>query len=204
MLHRDRVVSDVSDCHHRRPEAVSASEAKRSSLPSATILPPPPRPICPPGGDRAKGVGWRGGRTNALERQHHRPDKLNRGCRTNRTVSQLADARSLFSTGAEQAKIRFHPGGEFVQARAYACVVMHATDSVISRQAPPRGLGARTRIDPVRVTRSVLSWADMNRQAWTRHGRASAGSARQARRSVLSCDRYQGSVAVFFGRTELD
>src|SRR5215216_4775626 len=57
---------------------------------------------------------------NALESQHHRPDKLSRGRRTNRTVWQLADARSLFSTGAEQAKIRFDPGGEFVQAGAYA------------------------------------------------------------------------------------
>ena len=66
---------------------------------------------------------------------------------------------------------------EFVQARAYAWPVMFATDGITSRQAPPRGLGARTRIDPVRVTRSMLSWIDANRQASACSDRATAGSA---------------------------
>jgi hypothetical protein len=60
---------------------------------------------------------------------------------------------------------------------------------------PPRGLGARTRIDLMQVTRSVLSWIDTNRQASRGPSALPQDRPLQARKSLLSWDSHQGSVA---------
>ncbi len=84
----------------------------------------------------------------------------------------------------------------FVLLHAYACTVMHATDGTPSRQVPPRGLGARPRIDPS-GSEGACSPRPARIPARQRHGpgRARTGSARRGQKEPALLRKRSGTLA---------